>query len=200
MIRKCFIRGEEQVEKTAVIYKSKYGHTKQYAEWIAESLETDLFEEDKINSSDLASYDKIIYGGGLYAGGINGADLISKNFQSIKNKNLIVFTVGLASPEDPSIYTAILEKAFTEEMRKNIKFFHFRGGINYKELGLIHKGMMAMLKKMVEKKKEEEMTEEDKQMLATYGAQVDFSDRKSVEPLLKYVLEMEKESKKFRED
>jgi menaquinone-dependent protoporphyrinogen IX oxidase len=180
------------VGKTAVIYKSKYGHTKQYAEWIAESLEADLFEDDKIKSSELSHYDKIIYGGGLYAGGINGAAIISKNFKSIKDKNLIVFTVGLASPEDPGIYTAIIEKAFTEEMRKNIKFFHFRGGINYRELGMVHKGMMAMLKKMVEKKTEEEMTEEDKQMLATYGDQVDFSDRKSVEPLLEYMLEMKK--------
>jgi menaquinone-dependent protoporphyrinogen IX oxidase len=179
------------VGKTAVIYKSKYGNTKQYAEWIAESLKADLYEDDKIKSSELASYDKIIYGGGLYAGGINGAALISKNFESIKDKYLIVFTVGLASPEDPSIYSAIIEKAFTEEMRRNIKFFHFRGGINYRELGMIHKGMMAMLKKMVEKKKEEEKTVEDKQMLETYGQKVDFTDRNSIAPLVEYVLNLE---------
>jgi len=187
-----YSRGGEEVKKTAMIYKSKYGHTKKYAAWIAEILGSDLFEESEISRNGLAGYSTIIYGGGLYASGINGISLITKNFDSIKDKNLIVFTVGLASPADTSIYRPIIEKNIPEEMRNRIRFFHLRGGIDYSELNMMHKGMMAMLKKMVEKKKEEEMTEEDKQMLATYGDQVDFSDRKSIEPLLEYVLEMKK--------
>jgi len=177
--------------KTAVIYKSKYGHTKQYAEWIAESLEADLFEESEISSSELAGYSTIIFGGGLYASGINGISLITKNFDSIKDKKLIVYTVGLASPVDSSIYKPIIEKNIPKEMRNSIRFFHLRGGIDYSELNIIHKGMMAMLKKMVEKKDEKEKTEEDRQMLETYGRKVDFTDKNSIIPIVDYVLKQE---------
>lgn len=182
------------MEKTAVIYKSKYGHTKKYAEWIAESLKADLFEESGISGSGLAGYSTIIYGGGLYASGINGISLITKNFDSVKDRNLVVFTVGLASPLDTSIYRPIIEKNIPEGMRNSIRFFHLRGGIDYSELNMMHKGMMAMLKKMVEKKDEQEKTDEDRQMLETYGQKVDFTDRNSIIPIVDYVHMLEGET------
>lgn len=32
------------MKKTAVIYKTKYGSTKKYAEWIAQNLSCDIFD------------------------------------------------------------------------------------------------------------------------------------------------------------
>ncbi len=72
-------------------------------------------------------------------------------------------------------------------MRDYIKFFHFRGGIDYKRLGIIHKSMMAMLKTMVSKKDIDELTNDDKQMLATYGGKVDFTDKNTIKPLLSFL-------------
>jgi menaquinone-dependent protoporphyrinogen IX oxidase len=175
------------VNKTAVIYKSKYGSTKKYAEWIASELKSILFECSQIKPEDLLQYDTIIFGGGLYASGINGISLITKNFQTIKNKNIIVFTVGLAATEDKEIFKPIIEKNCTQELRNKIKFFHLRGGIDYKKLNFIHKPMMAMLKTMVSKKKPEEMTDEDRMMLDTYGEKVDFTDKNTIEPLISYI-------------
>lgn len=181
------------MKKTAVVYKSRYGSTRKYAEWIAESLEADLFEESEIRGSELKGYSTIIYGGGLYASGINGISLLTKNFQSVKDKKLIVFTVGLASPEDTSIYKPIIEKNIPAEMRSGIKFFHFRGAMDYSALNVMHKGMMAMLKTIVANKSEEKKTEEDRQMLETYGHKVDFTDKNSIAPLVEYVMKLEEE-------
>lgn len=175
------------MSKVVVVYKSKYGSTKKYAEWISEELCCDLFECSKLSVEKLNDYDTVIYGGGLYASGINGIDMITKNYEKLKEKKLIVFTVGLANPNIESQFTPILNKNFTEEMQKNIKIFHLRGGIDYKELGLIHKSMMAMMRKMVASKKEEELTDEDKQMLETYGEKVDFTDKATIEPIISYV-------------
>lgn len=180
-------KGFDIMKKIIVVYKSKYGSTKKYAEWIANAINGDLHELSEVKAEDLLSHDIVIFGGGLYASGINGISIITKNFQALKNKKLIVFTVGLASTEDKEIFKPILEKNFTEEMRKEIQFFHFRGGIDYKKLNLIHKSMMAMLKRMVAKKKTEEQTDEDKSMLETYGEKVDFTDIKTIEPLVSYV-------------
>lgn len=60
------------MSKIAVVYKSKYGSSKKYAEWIADELKAELFEHSKIKKDDLLKYDTIIYGGGLYAGSISG--------------------------------------------------------------------------------------------------------------------------------
>lgn len=65
----------------AVIYKSKYGSTKQYAEWISEALKADLFERGNIKYENLYKYKTIIFGGGLYASGIIGFDIIKKNLK-----------------------------------------------------------------------------------------------------------------------
>jgi flavodoxin len=57
--------------KTLVVYKSKTGYTKKYAEWIAEELSADILEVSKVNINILASYDTVIFGGSLHAVGIN---------------------------------------------------------------------------------------------------------------------------------
>jgi menaquinone-dependent protoporphyrinogen IX oxidase len=180
------------MNRVVVIFKSKYGSTKKYAEWISDELNADLLEHSDVKDKNFLEYDTIIIGGGLYASGINGIDIITKNYSALKNKDIIVFTLGLASTDDKEIFRPIIEKNFTEEMRNQIQFFHFRGGIDYKELSFVHKSMMAMLKKMVSKKKTEELTEDDKMMLVTYGDKVDFTDINTINPLVTYVKDLNK--------
>jgi hypothetical protein len=72
--------------KTIVIYKSKTGYTKQYAQWIAEELSADILPADKVSFQKLAEYDCIIFGGRLYAVGIDGLSLIKKNFDCVRRR------------------------------------------------------------------------------------------------------------------
>ncbi|MEM1485493.1 flavodoxin domain-containing protein [Oscillospiraceae bacterium PP1C4] len=181
------------MKNIAVIYRSRYGSTKKYAQWLSKQFECELFETAHIKAEDLLKYDTIVFGGGLYAGGINGIAVITKNFEQIKDKNLIVFTVGLASTDDPTIFKPIIDKNLTKEMQAHIAFFHLRGGIDYSKLGPVHKVMMGMLKKMVQNKKE--LSDEDSLMLSTYGGRIDFADEASTQPLVSYVREINKTSK-----
>ncbi|MDR1735976.1 MAG: flavodoxin domain-containing protein [Oscillospiraceae bacterium] len=166
----------------AVIYKSIYGTTKQYAEWIAEELSASLLEASNVKPAQLMDYDVVIYGGGLYAGGIAGAKLVSKN----PCKSLVVFTVGLATPEITD-YTDIITKSFTSEYRNKIKVFHLQGGMDYGQLSMIHKAMMAFKKKEVEKTPLSERTNDDLLLLETYGGKCVFTDRETIKPLVDYV-------------
>ena len=181
------MKGGLFLNSEVVIYKSQYGSTKKYAEWIANELNVDLFNYKDIKARKLATYDTIVFGGGLYASGINGISLITKNFEALKDKNLVIFTVGLASTDDKEIFRPIIEKNCKEEIRKKMQFFHLRGGIDYKKLSFIHKTMMAMLKSVVSKKNPDQLSEDDKMMLATYGDKVDFCDIKTIKPLVSYV-------------
>lgn len=178
------------MKSTAVIYKSKYGSTKKYAEWIGNELECDVLENSSVSADRLKMYDTIIYGGGLFAGGVNGISLITKNFDAIKNKDIILFTVGLADPKDTANTEHIkggIKKAVSPEVYEKLKIFHLRGGIDYSALGIVHKAMMAMLVKSMKSKDKSEPRDEDKLMLETYGQQVDFTDKKSIQPIVDYV-------------
>lgn len=173
-----------------VTYASKYGTTKRYAQWIAEDLACDLRDSREVNAELLKSYDILIHGGGLYAGGLSGIQTIVKNYDAISNKRIILFSCGLADPEDPENVAHIeagLEKVLTPEMREKIRQFHLRGGIDYSRLGLTHKAMMAMLRTVMLKKGYDNLRGEDQMMLDTYGGTVDFTNRESLVPLLSYV-------------
>lgn len=181
------------MDKTVVVYQSKYGATQKYAKWLAEDLSCDLHQRNRVKLADLEPYDTIIYGGGLYAGGVNGIDILTKNFDKLCDKNLILFTCGLADPRDKSNTDSIrqsLNKLFTAQMQEKIKVFYLRGAIDYAKLGPVHKAMMAMLYRMTKKKDDASLRDEDKEMLATYGKAADFTDKTTILPIIKYVQEL----------
>jgi menaquinone-dependent protoporphyrinogen IX oxidase len=169
-------------QNVIVIYQSKYGATKRYATWIAEELGTEAVEHRNANPTMLRQFDCVVYGGGLYASGTSGVELVAKN----PCRNLVVFTVGLADPEITD-YTAIINKNFPEGSNKPLKIFHLRGAIDYKKLNLVHRGMMAMLKKAIDRKDSEQRSAEDNEIVRTYGGEVDFTDRESIAPLVEFV-------------
>ncbi len=178
------------MNKTVVIYESKYGFTKRYAESVSSALSCPIFTKKDFPVSAFGDYDTIIYGGGLYAGGISGVSLITKNFDLVRSKKLILFTCGLADPSDSKNAAHLqesMDKLLSEEMKKKIKVFHFRGGIDYAKLGFIHKSMMAMLRRAMLKKDPATLGAEGRQILETYGKAVDFTDLNSIRPLLQYI-------------
>ena len=164
-----------------VTYKSAYGATETYAKWIAEALDAQLAEIGAVKPGNLENCEVVIHGGGLYAGGIAGIKAAAK----IPCNHLIVFTVGLADPETTD-YGPIIGK-LSPDLSAGAKFFHLRGGIDYKRLGTVHKAMMAMMKRSILKKGKAEYDSEDELFLETYGGQIDFMDRESIAPLVNYV-------------
>jgi len=172
--------------KVVVIYKSKYGSAQRYAQWIADEVKADLFERSKITINDMLKYDTIVYGGSLYAAGVLGISLIKKNFSKLKNKKVIVFSVG-ASPAHPEAINDIKNNNFTEEMNERVLFFHLRGCFNYKKLNPIDKVLMYLLKKKIQRKKPDELTDDEKGMLACYKHPVDWTNKKSINPIVELI-------------
>jgi menaquinone-dependent protoporphyrinogen IX oxidase len=175
--------------KTMVMYYSKYGSTKRYAEWIASELNGDIYCIKNVNKNILEKYDTLILGSGLYAGKIEGINLLKYNYEALKYKKLVLFTCGLADYSKIENINAInkrLEKVFPKNIKENIKIYYLRGGINYKELSLKHKIMMWMLMKMIMKKGTENLNEENKEFLETYGQKIDFMKKDNIKKLIEY--------------
>lgn len=175
------------MSKIAVVYKSTYGNARQYAKWIAAALEADLFELGKNTRASLAGYSTIIYGAGLYAGGINGFREFRGIFRERRDASFILFTVGIASTDNPESFASVLDKNFTPEMHAKVKTFHLRGGVDYKKLSPLHRAMMWMMMRVLRRKKPKELDADDKGFIAAYGKSVSFLDEGSIEPILSYV-------------
>ena len=92
---------------TVVVYKSKYGSTKKYAEWIAEELKCDIFDMKNITVDFLLKYDVIIYGGGLYAEIINGLYIITKNFDKFKDNECYRYDLTEMMRQHVSTYAVL---------------------------------------------------------------------------------------------
>lgn len=177
------------MNKSVVIYESKYGSTRRYAQWIAEELDCPLFQRKDFHAKNFANYEVVIYGGGLYAGRVSGINLITQNWDSLAGKKVILFTCGIADPAESSSISHIkdsLAKVLPPERLEHIRVFHLRGGIDYSRLSLLHRAMMSMLRKALLKKDADSLSREDKLLLETYGTFVDFTEYNSILPLTEY--------------
>ena len=173
-----------------VIYKSKYGSTKKYAEWISEALSCDIAEVKSVKVNDLTQYDTIIYGGGLYAEVIAGVTLITKNFSKLRDKKLIVYTTGITPLDCREYYdTYVIKKNFKEHMLERIRVYNFLGRMVLDELSVPHRAALKMLKKIMSEK--ENPTEMEKMLITLCDADGDFTDRDALFELLEYAKEQE---------
>lgn len=170
--------------KTIVIYKSKSGFVKKYAEWIAAELAADLFESSRITIGGLAAYDTVIYGGGLYAVGINGVKFITRNLDKLEGKKVIVFASGATPPREDAI-TEVRNRNFTAEQQQRIRFFYLRGGFDYDKLKLVDKVLMNLMKWKLKGKKD--LNPDERGMLTAYDRPVDFTRKKNIDELIAFV-------------
>lgn len=169
-----------------VIYKSKYGSTKKYAEWIAEELSCELRDAKDVKIEDLIKYDTIIYGGGLYAEVIAGVHLITKNIDKLSDKKLIVYSTGITPISCREYYdTLVMDKNFkTQEMREKIKVYNFLGKMVLDELSVVHRTAIKTLKKIMSGK--ENPSEMEKMLIDLCDADGDFTDKSAIYDLTQY--------------
>ncbi len=169
------------MRKVIVVYRSKAGFVRRYAKMIAQAVGADLSDARRVDIATLKNYDTIVFGGGLYAVGINGVGLIKKNMDALSDKRVIVFAAG-ASPPRPSIVDEVRDKNFDAAQQKHIRFFLLRGGFNYGKLSVIDKLLMRLMKAKLRRKKDP--TPDERGMLAAYDTPVDFVSEKHIAPVI----------------
>jgi menaquinone-dependent protoporphyrinogen oxidase len=111
---------------TLVIYRTKYGSTKQYAEWLAEAVSADMVPAAKADPAKLSSYDNIVFGSYVRVGKMVGADFLIKNWKRMEGRNVFIFIVSGTHAGEPES-DAMLEASLPPEIRKKAKVFRLMG-------------------------------------------------------------------------
>lgn len=173
------------MNKGLVLYKSKYGATKKYADMLQEELGCDICEIKKSHEFGWKKYDWIIFAGGIYAGGIAGLDVLKKNYTQVENKKLAVLAVG-ASPFDEKSLAEIKAHTLKENL-KNIPVFYGRGAWDEERMTWKDRTLCKMLQKAISKKAPDSCEPWMKALLSSVGQKCDWTDRSYLTPLLKYI-------------
>lgn len=165
-----------------VLYKSKYGATKKYAEWIAEETGYDIMDITKVNKKDLVNYDVFVLGGGIYAMGISCLGFLRKNFEQIKDKKIYVYCDG-ASPFSEEAFEAVKNRNMTDEL-SNIPLFYFRGGWDMEHMSFVDRNLCKMLQKAVGKKNPADYEIWEKALMEAGDEKCDWTNKAYIQPLL----------------
>lgn len=166
----------ESKPRVLIVYKSKYGSTKQYAQWIQQEIPGDLAEADDVGKYEFAKYDVIIFGGYVRMARIVVAPLITESWDAVKGKNVVLFTTSGVPPDHPNILK-IYERSLPEELRKEIKYFPLRGRMVKSDLGFIDRFLVAV----------GQMMEKDESMAKRMREDYDEVKKENLLPLLEYV-------------
>lgn len=169
--------------KTSLIYDSKYGHTKKYAEWIGQELGLEATNIEDTKEDILKNTDLLIYGSPIYTGKVSGKEIISKLKADAK---IVFFIVGSSDPNDTE-HTEVYKKSLEESQIAKCKFFHLQAGFDYPNLSFVHKMMMKFIKPQFEKVPEHERSKDYQTMLDNYFTGYDNSSKESITPILDYV-------------
>lgn len=168
-----------------ILYQSKYGATKRYADWISEETGFDCIETKKAKIEVVKQYGTIILGGGIYASGIAGLSFLKKHIKALREKRLIVFCVG-ASPYEVNAFKQIVTHNM-KDMLTGIPCFYCRGAWDMDNMNMVDKNLCKLLKKVVMKKNPDEYEIWESALMAAGDEKCDWTDKSYIAPILKAV-------------
>ena len=171
--------------KGLVLYKSKYGATKKYADMLQAELHCDGGETRHIQEFTLGAYHWIVFAGGIYASGIAGLDALRKVYPQIRHHKTAVFCVG-ASPFDEKALAEIKVHNLKGDLR-SIPVFYGRGTWDEGKMTWRDRTLCKMLQKAVAKKDPAAREPWMEGLLSAIGQTVDWTDRAYLLPLLAYL-------------
>ncbi len=184
------------MSKAIVIYTSKRGSTKQYAEWIAEELGCEAISYDaalkKGSGINLYDYDCIIYGGWIRGSGIVDFDSFRLLIDEELRPRLIVFGVGVAI-ESAENYKQVYEinyKKFAIDGAKNPTLYILSGAYDPKKVNGFDAMLMKVMKQVLKSGKTTEGQADAGRMLDRIENGIDLVDRGNIQALIKEAKKM----------
>lgn len=170
--------------KTLVVYYSKTGFTRRYANWLKEDLGCDCVPVGGA-VPDFSQYDTVAFGSSLHAGRIRKLAWFQKQLPRLAGKRVALFFTG-AMPPDPAALEQCLAQNLSPQTREQVKSFYLWGGLNYENMGVLDKWMMGVFRKMLASKKDP--SPEDIEAARMVASSYDKTDRASLQPLERYLL------------
>lgn len=168
--------------KIIVIYKSKTGFTRKYAEMIAEEIGCTIADYKTVNVETMSKYDTVVFGGRTHAGRIDGYKWAKELFDKSTSKHLIIFATGATPNDAEDVIKDIWNQNLSTDELDSIPHFYMQSGLCYEKMSFLDKMMMKMVASMLKKKKDKNAQEEGFEQ--AISSSYDSSSKVFIEPLV----------------
>jgi menaquinone-dependent protoporphyrinogen IX oxidase len=135
--------------KGLVIYKGKYGATKQYAMWIGEKLQLPVASADRFPVDELPKYDYFILGSSVYIGQLEIKNWLKKNFSLLVNKKIFFFQVAASPVEQIEKREGYNSASLPPHILNKIRFYYLPGRMIMRNLSGWDRFMLRMGARLV---------------------------------------------------
>ncbi len=119
--------------KGIILYRSQYGSTEQYAEWLAKDMKLPLMKLEQAKERDIQPYGLVIIGSNIKVGHIQAAEWIKEHWAWLKEKRLLLFTCS-GSYADAEEQKKVLENSLPPEIGGAFQYFPLPGRLNKEEI------------------------------------------------------------------
>lgn len=165
-----------------IVYASRYGSAKKYAEQLAAKKGYPLYDVTNVTRAALTDREVILIAAVYIGMSLKLRDLLKS---LTPGQPLQLFTVGLTDPEATDQFTemeAKIRKLVHEASVDLIQLQHLRGAFDYERLNFKHKLLIKALHKSASKQTEPSAT--DRLFMELYGNSVDYIEVEKLEELL----------------
>ena len=134
--------------KGIIIYKGKYGATRQYANWLGSILALPVVEAGAETPEQLAEADYIIMGTSIYIGKLQLCKWLKRRRDAIVNKRLFLFLVaGTPSTEREKLQGYLIAN-ISEALRSRCATFFLPGKLEFNKLSRMDKLLLVLGSKL----------------------------------------------------
>jgi len=162
-----------------IVYRTSTGSTKEYTDWIAEATGYTVYES-KDGNIPWETSDTVVIGCPIVALKPALAGWISKNWNRMQGKRIVLFTTSGADPADNPVIEWI-EKALPDEILSKIRVFPLPGRFDYARLKGTGKAMIWFAARILG----------DKDVKHQMKNPVDNVAKEKLTPLLEYIQKTE---------
>lgn len=126
----------------AIVYAGKYGSTRQYSQWLADSTGFDLIDLYLTPRPDLQAYTPLVLGSSVSCGRLRIAGWMRRHWSEIAFRSPVLFSVSGLAPGDPLLKAMVL-LSVGPGLFSQLAYFALPGRLIYHELDTMDRWLLT---------------------------------------------------------
>ena len=130
--------------KGVILYKSKYGATSQYMEWLATELQLPLIKAEEFDPENLSQFEFVIIASSVYVGKWMLRDWVKLNLRKLQSGKIFFLFVCGTSPSNPAEQQRLAKTNIPQELQQKSEILFLRGRVVINRLTWLDKIALKM--------------------------------------------------------
>ncbi len=135
----------------AVVYATKYGHTKQYADWMKEEAGADIFVSTSFTPTKALEYKAVVFAGGVYGDKILIMDWLKKNLGQVNVNKIIIAAVSWYCNDSEEAKARLIAENYPEQFKNVVPLVVINSGIDKKKTSVMDKAQLLAAQSAINK-------------------------------------------------